>query len=139
MILACGPLLLPTGVCVCHAAERGGRPQASAVDTPTNPPAVRKSRCCSKCVTAPVDERPTAVAPEAPRPADDHLPGCPASPAADSLKWVDPTPQLAAVLALPVAPLLTAEPLPTPVQPSPVSVRWPSSPPLYLMHCALVI
>jgi hypothetical protein len=139
MLVACGPLLLPTGVCVCHAAERGGGPQALIVDPPSNPPAVRKNRCCSKCVTATVDTRPVAVAPESPRPARDHLPGCPASPTADSLKWVDPTPHLTVVLALPVVTLLTAEPAPSTVRPAPVPARRPSAPPLYLSHCALVI
>ena len=147
MLVACMPLLQPPGVCVCKAGGVDGpSPVQESVEVqPQGHSAGNRTGCtCSEC--APVVKGRTAATltpsspPASPSPADDHLPGCPASPGADSLKWVDPSPHLVTVLALPVLVTLTiTEPVLT-VQPVvPASARWSSSPPLYLSHCSLVI
>ena len=150
MLVACGPLLQPTGFCVCKAGGFGGPssvPAQGAVEVQSHDHAAGKKAGCTCSECSPIGKgrittTPTAPTPPAgPTPVKDHLPGCPASPGADSLKWVDPSPQLVTVLALPALDtLLTAEPaltvLPLAV---PTSARWSSSPPLYLSHCSLVI
>ncbi len=67
------------------------------------------------------------------------MPGCPASPGPDSLKWVEPAPQFVAVLALPAITLLIAEPTPAVATSVPNTSHRPTDPPLYLSHCALVL
>lgn len=149
MLVACGPLLQPTGYCVCKAGGFGGPssvPVRESVEVqPQGHAAGKKAGCtCSECAPAGkgrITTTPTAPTPPAgPSPVKDHLPGCPASPGADSLKWVDPSPQLVTVLALPtLVTLLTAEPALTVPPPASTPARWSSSPPLYLSHCSLVI
>lgn len=147
MLVACGPLLQPAGFCVCKARGfDGSSPVREMVEVhPHGHLAGKKAGCtCSECAPAGKErttKTPAAPTPPAsPSPTDDHLPGCPASPGADSLKWVDPTPQLVTILALPaVVSLLPMEPaLHVPLPPFPVA-PWSSSPPLYLSHCSLVI
>lgn len=147
MLVACGPLLQPAGYCVCKADGFGGSsPVRGSVEVqPPDHAAGKKAGCtCSDC-TSPGKSRitttPTAPTPPAgPTPVKDHLPGCPASPGADSLKWVDPTPQVVTVLALPALVCLPAfNPALTAAAPTFPVVRWWSSPPLYLSHCSLVI
>lgn len=71
---------------------------------------------------------------------DDHAPGCPGSHGADQLKWVEPP-----GFAIAVPPLVegdvVAPPLLTSVFVSPLDHDgpWPSAPPLFISHCALVI
>ncbi len=149
MLVACVPLLQPTGFCVCKARGFGGSSpvpvrETVEVQAPAHSAGKKAGCTCSDC--SPPGKGRTTTTPAAPTPpvrpspTDDHLPGCPASPGADSLKWVDPSPQLVTVLALPaLVTLLTAEPTLTVPPAVPTSARWSSSPPLYLSHCSLVI
>lgn len=147
MLVACVPLLQPTGFCVCKS-DGWGRPspvRGSVEVQADSHSAARKADCtCSHCApsaknrTAAIPSAPTP--PAGPSPTDNHLPGCPASPGADSLKWVDPTPQVVTVLALPaLVSLPTAEPALTAAPPTLPAARCSSFPPLYLSHCSLVI
>lgn len=148
MLVACGPLLQPTGYCVCKAGGFGGPssvPVRGTSEVPHNSSTGKKAGCtCSHCA-APAEGQPAGdpvaqTPPAKPSPADDHLPGCPASPGADSLKWVDPSPQVVVVLALlEVVVIHAAEPASVVPQAAPTSARYSSSPPLYLSHCSLVI
>jgi len=139
MLVACGPLLQPTGLCVCKA-DGPARPPVEhrPVAAETHAPAVAKrAGCCSRC-HAPAAANPPSPCP----PADDgsHMPGCPASAGADALKWIEPATAL--VDLLPASDLIS---LPAVEVVAPVfrvthstTVRHPS-PPLYLSHCSLVI
>lgn len=147
MLVACVPLLQPTGFCVCKARgfDRPSPVRESVEVQPQGHSAGKKTGCtCSEC-SPPGQGRITTTPaapdlPVSPSPTDDHLPGCPASPGADSLKWVDPTPQIVTVLALPAPVTLpTAEPALSVLPPASPAARWSSSPPLYLSHCSLVI
>lgn len=149
MLVACGPLLQPTGFCVCKAGGFDGPssvPAQGAVEVQSHGHAADKKAGCTCSECAPVGKGRTTTSPAVPTPpggpspVKDHLPGCPASPGADSLKWVDPSPQLVTVLALPaLVTLLTPEPALTVPPPASPAARWSSSPPLYLSHCSLVI
>jgi hypothetical protein len=138
MLLACGPLLAPSGLCVCKAGRPGGAVAVRAsVEVPPTAPKMKRSGCTC-CDSAPVAKSRSTLPPK-PSPTDDHLPGCPASPGADSLKWVEASPQVVVVQALLEIVALVAEPAPVVPRVSLTSARWSSSPPLYLSHCALVI
>lgn len=144
MLVACVPLLLPPGICVCKAGQpvRTSSP-LEQVEARTNPaPAAAKPGCCSqpRCTA---ESRSSSLPPgdQSPAPPDDsHMPGCPASPSAEAAKWVEPTqsfttvlPPLDVVAIRPVQVVASAAPLIS------TSTNWPSSPPLYLSHCSLVI
>ena len=151
MLVACVPLLFPTGFCVCKVSGSGGLSPLSSLNPvearPDSPPIPRKVGCCSRCAQSDDSSERTSSSrlvnlppPASPPPVEDHVPGCPASPGADSLKWVDPTSQVVAVLALPAVVMFPViEPAATAPLSSTPSNRWPSSPPLYLSHCSLVI
>jgi hypothetical protein len=149
MLVACVPLLQPTGFCVCKAGGRDRTlPRQVHIDAEaTASSTVKKSGCCSQCHTPDAAKLLAASdldgQPHRPCPApdnDSHLPGCPASPGVDRFKWVEPIPQITSVLP----PLDSAAFLPVEVKVStlvsvPTSTFSPSSPPLYLSHCSLVI
>lgn len=148
MLVACLPLLQPTGFCVCKAGWPGRTSSAHEnTSRAFTSQASVKSGCCSKrqssddlaCASTSLPE-PTPY--PCPSPSDDdHLPGCPASVGVDRFKWVEPAPSFAQTLPpLDVGaflPLVVV--LPVAVHPNPPAANWPSSPPIYLSHCALVI
>lgn len=148
MLVACVPLLQPTGYCVCKA---GGRDRASPRQEPTvawtcSPTAQQKSGCCSQRHTQ--DAADNSVSSEAdgqpqhpcPTPSDDHLPGCPASPGVDRFKWVEPTsPITTALPPLELDAFLPIEVNGPTLPPIPTSTNPPALLPLYLTHCSLVI
>lgn len=148
MLVACLPLLQPTGFCACKAAGSGcPSPHGVPVAAPTPcPVTAQKAACCShRSINAedhktarPVSDRPAPC----PTPGDDHhMPGCPASVGVDSFKWVEPAQSFAQTLPLPdVGSFLPLEVvLPVAVRSIPRVVQWPSSLPIYLFHCSLVI
>ena len=69
------------------------------------------------------------------------MPGCPASVGVDRFKWVEPAQSFAQTLPLhDVGSFLPLEVvLPVAVRPIPPATNGPSSLPIYLSHCALVI
>lgn len=132
MLVACVPLLQPTGFCACKLG--GAAPTPPRQNTAATPP---KAGCCSHRHAPECDDD------SAPRPApadDRHLPGCPASVGVDHFKWAEPTEPVAAA-PLPVeSPAPYCLPVTTPAPARPVtSANWPSSPPIYLAHCTLVV
>ena len=147
MLLACVPLLLPPGFCVCKAGDAGGTPlpYANASGAITPPPSHDSERCSHPHAS---QDDSVAVAPgeptthPAPAPHEDHhSPGCPAaSPAVERPQWTEPTPGVTA--ALPLLPFIVAVFAPGANARPPAhqrSLNWPSSLPLYLSHCSLVI
>ncbi|MFO0937560.1 MAG: hypothetical protein U0798_13700 [Gemmataceae bacterium] len=76
-----------------------------------------------------------------PAPVDDHVPGCPASIGADQFKWVEPAGTFAqAVLPAALVSWQSWEmDLLSVVRSIPSDAPPPSSSPLYVMHCSLVI
>lgn len=149
MLVACVPLLQPTGFCVCKAGEgqRTSPHREPVADTTHGPPTAQKSGCCSQRCTANEANKssssPVEPAPHpCPSPGDDqHMPGCPASVGVDRFKWVEPAQSFAQTLPLPdVGSFLPLEVvLPVAVRPIPPANNFPSSLPIYLSHCALVI
>jgi hypothetical protein len=144
LLLACGPLLQPPGFCVCKAVPAARAPsEHEGRDGSDFEPKVGASKpvCCSHRHGG--EDRPIPV----PHPPveqgsdDDHMPGCPASPGIDSSKWAEPTPSVTAALTRPVGgvAILSDEAVYSPNPSFKPAVRWPSSPPLYLSHCSLVI
>lgn len=149
MLVACVPLLQPTGYCVCKAGEWRGTSlhRESVAATSHSPATAPKGGCCSQRHTADdadqsVSSPATPAPPPCPLPDDDrHLPGCPASAGVDRFKWVEPAQSVAQTL--PPVEVGTALPLeslvPAASRPVPPAAPWPSSPPIYLTHCSLVI
>jgi hypothetical protein len=148
MLVACVPLLQPTGFCVCKAGVPSRTsPSQDATGQTDSRPALQKTGCCSQrnaqdCHTkSDATEFPVSAPHPCPAPADDdHLPGCPASVGVDRFKWVEPVQSFADALP-PVEvtaflPLEVAAPAANLIPPSTNSS---SSPPLYLSHCSLVI
>ena len=149
MLVACVPLLLPTGICVCKAGVSGGVSARQAAFKGRAGGSVA-SPCNACCTTGRCPEHVGKAASsqagrvsQSPRPVptdDRHMPGCPASPTAEASKWVEPTPPLAAALPPHEAVaflfievvFVAARQISNPANRS-------SSPPLYLSHCSLVI
>lgn len=145
MLVACVPLLLPPGYCMCKAGDTGCTPPLTkAAGAITQPPSHKAEGCSHRHVAqnnstaeAPGDQ--PSQEPAAPTP-HDHNPGCPAaSPAVERLQWSEPTPG-ATVALLPatfvviaLAPTVVSRPTDPPGTHRPVSL------PLYLSHCSLVI
>lgn len=149
MLVACVPLLQPTGFCICKVAAVNGGASARQTAFSGRAGVSEASPCTACCTTGRCAEHASKAAssqagragqPPRPAPADErHLPGCPASPTAEASKWVEPTPPLAAALppsepvafahfkVVAVARLTTPPPYRS------------SAPPLYLSHCSLVI
>ena len=150
MLVACVPLLQPTGFCVCNAAGSGNTTSPSLEPTEArthSPTAPHKIGCCSHHdidseanKSAPSDSDRPAPCPT-PRDDDHHMPGCPASAGVDRYKWVEPVQSFAQTLpALDVGTFLPLEfALPVAARPIPSAAVWPSSPPIYLTHCSLLI
>lgn len=147
MLLATVPLLLPPGVCVCKAGDgrsASGRAAATAqahhaVNSHAHAGCSHARRTTS--ASRPVADRLIDSTP-APVPHDDHHnPGCPAAsagverlqggePTAGTIGSIAPAP-FAVVLHLPRSPALRLVGRP--------AAAWPSSPPLYLSYCSLLI
>ncbi len=146
MLVACVPLLQPTGFCACKAGKWLLTPPHPELATATSPAPVttQQSRCCphrNVCVEGqkaapPGPDRPAPC----PTPGDDHLPGCPASAGVDRFKWVEPAQLIVQDVPMPdvnmLPPLEILRPTVLPVLPV---ADWPSSPPIYISHCSLVI
>lgn len=148
MLVACVPLLQPTGFCVCKAAGPGrvSSPWQEPAEARTHSPTIpQKAGCCSHRNVNAEDNKAAPAAPDrpapCPTPGDDHMPGCPASVGVDRIKWVEPAQSFAQTLPLlDVGSFLPLEVvLPVTVRPIPPAANCPSSLPIYLSHCALVI
>lgn len=150
MLVASVPLLFPPGFCVCKAGGWGriaptGQGLVAAKGQST--PGLSKTGCCgNRDCTGDHAGRPASQPDESksrpgPAPRDDsHMPGCPAAAGADWFKLVEqvqtpvhPLPPVALVPFLPFAVVIVATP------PITTFTNWPSSPPIYLSHCSLVI
>jgi hypothetical protein len=146
MLLACVPLLLPTGFCICEAAGRcctqvecqRAESTREKADTP------KKSGCRHHHHhdDADSDTPPGDTHHHHHRPKDgQHDPGCPAASAdVDRSQATEPTLGVTDV----VPPVFVVAYLPFLPHPAHARVRvapsgWPSAPPLYLSHCSLVI
>lgn len=148
MLVASLPLLFPPGFCICKVGG-GVAPfgQAQVAGSQKIKPGLSKSGCCAnRDCTGDHAARPVSLPGESkswpgPTPQDDsHMPGCPAAAGADASKWVEPSqpfahplPPLTVFVVLPVDVVGRSRP------PVPAPTNWPSSPPLYLSHCSLVI
>ncbi len=145
MLVACVPLLLPPGFCVCKAGESSCTPshrESIGEQATTAEPPHSTARCSHRHDTSKVasDFTPPGE-PTPPAPQDDHAPGCPAATVnSDRLQWVEPTADTTpvAVQAEFVGYLLVpaTDGCPPPAR---QHVNRPCSPPLYLTHCSLVI
>lgn len=147
MLVACGPLLVPPGFCVCKAGVTSCTPphRASAGEraTPAEPPHPT-ARCSHRHVATDATDFTPPGEPTTPAPAphdDDHAPGCPAATAGgERLQWVEPTADTTPVsvqVAFVGFALVPATGGCRP--PDRRLVNRPCSPPLYLTHCSLVI
>ena len=149
MLVACVPLLQPTGFCVCKAGEwqRASPHQEPIAVSSHVQVAAQKTGCCSqRCTTDEATETATTPTEPVPHPCpspgdDDHMPGCPASVGVDRFKWVEPAQSIAQTLPpLDVGTFLPLEVVqPVTVRPIPPAANLPLSLPIYLSHCALVI
>lgn len=148
MLVASVPLLFPPGYCICKSGggERvGATGHGPVVAQRADSSARSPSGCCGNRNCAGDHERRTPAGESKSRPGpapqdNDHMPGCPAAAGADASKWVEPSQTLAHTLP----PLVVVVVLPVDVAgrrrpPVATPTNWPSSPPLYLSHCSLVI
>jgi hypothetical protein len=122
-LVACLPLLLPTGVCLCDAGlERCAK--TAAADS---------HDCCSDCQDSDDDT------PVQPAPCNEHLPACPAATPEVShwiktVSWLtfDVVPTVVSQIAVPIDAGSSA----TTAHVS--AAFWPSAPPRYVAHCSLL-
>jgi hypothetical protein len=127
MLLACGPLLLPSGLCICQ-------PDVGAATSTQSPEPVAVKGCshghCHKAV-------PAKPAPPQPK---KHKPGCPSELAGvDRSQWVEQSASVAAVPP-PVSAIDSVAVPPPAVCASRHEVsHYVPSTPVYLSHCALVL
>lgn len=145
MLVACGPLLIPPGFCVCKAGVTSCTPshRESVGRQATTAESHSTARCPHRHDTSKAASESTSPGePTPPAPHDDdHAPGCPAATVGgDRLQWVEPTADTTpvAVQAEFVGFLLvpaTGGCRP----PDRQHINRPCSPPLYLTHCSLVI
>jgi len=145
MVLACVPLLLPSGFCVCEAGkqcctqtgcDRAGTLEGCDADAP------KKSGCCHHR-----HDRDISIAfSDTPRhdpkpPGGQHVPGCPAasvdydrSQATEpTLGWNGISPSSSTIAYVPFSPRVHH------VQVCLTPQKRPSGPPIYLTHCSFVI
>jgi hypothetical protein len=118
-LLACLPLFVPTGVCLCGVGESAACPVSSCCD----------DDCCDESQESP------------PAPNDDHQRGCPDGQAIDAVNGFGSQ----TALHVDLAPLTVAEFRKT-SDDSVRFIRWrveigdsSSNRPLYLAHCALIL
>ena len=144
MLVACVPLLQPTGFCICKTTSPTHAQTNHLLQVQVEDPHTPSSDCsCRHCKSERPPASPTKVGePSAPAPIpdDSHSPGCPASPGVDRFKWVEPVQPL--VLDLPAVEVIAFPPTEVvkfATLPTSTSTAWPSSPPFYLSHCSLVI
>lgn len=144
MLVACVPLLQPTGFCVCKTASRTHAQTDHLTQIQVEAPHTPLSDCtCRHCTSERPPTLPTKTCEPGfpdPVPDDSHSPGCPASPGIDRFKWVEPVQSLVFDLpAVEVIAFLPTEVVKFVTLPTTTSTAWPSSPPFYLSHCSLVI
>lgn len=145
MLVACGPLLVPPGYCICKAGVTSCTPplRESVEVRGTESISSHSTARCSHRHDAPKaahDFTPPGE-PTPPAPHDDHAPGCPAATVGgERLQWVEPTADTTpvAVRAAFVGFVLVPE-MGGCLPPDRHVVNRPCSPPLYLTHCSLVI
>jgi hypothetical protein len=147
MLVACGPLLVPPGFCVCNAGEAGCTPlhcehvaahgtDAAPVDLPDH-----CSHRHGPAEATASDHVQAGLPTPHPSPAPhDHAPGCPAATAGvERPQRVEPTADASPVLVpAPFVGFLLA-PVTGGTRPPSPPTPWPSPLPLYLSHCSLVI
>lgn len=144
MLIACVPLLQPTGFCICKAGGWAGSPvfgQKPEWSQVANENAFKRIGCCSRCNHKNANNYSSTPQPPKPSPCpddDSHLPGCPASVGVDRFKWVEPSlflshyPPLKEVVFVGSLKIDTFSSLLT------ITVSdWTSAPPLYLSLCTL--
>jgi hypothetical protein len=149
MLVACVPLLFPPGFCICKVGGWGAvapTGQAHVATSQTPKPVLSKSGCCAnRDCTGDHTERPASTGDSKSRPGpaprdDSHMPGCPAAAGADWFKVGEPvqTPvhTLPPVALVPFRLLAVVSVAAPPIT---TFTNWPSSPPIYLSHCSLVI
>jgi hypothetical protein len=148
MLVACGPLLIPPGFCVCKAGEAGctplhrGHAEVHGTDAAPTDAHDHCSHRHGPAEDATSDRTQAGLPAPHPHPAPhDHAPGCPAATAGvERLQRVEPTadaspvPVPAAFVGFLLVPV-TGGTRP----PNPPTSAWPSSLPLYLSHRSLVI
>lgn len=148
MLVACVPLLQPTGFCICKVGDREciishQEPVAAHNYSLTTS---QKTGCCSHRHAS--DSADGATASEScpparhpcPVPGDDHhLPGCPASVGVDQFKWVETAESLFQVLPLAEVTALVPVDATDFSAPCTTTSTKRHSPPIYLSHCSLVI
>ncbi|MFO0800527.1 MAG: hypothetical protein U0804_23920 [Gemmataceae bacterium] len=148
MLVACGPLLVPPGFCVCKAGVTSCTPSQRAslgVEGTTAETSHSTTRCSHRHdipkvasdVASPGEQTTPAPVPHD----DDHAPGCPAATVGgDRLQWVEPTADTAPVTVLVAFIGFVLVPEAGGCRPQDRTVvNWPTSSPLYLTHCSLVI
>ena len=109
MLVACLPLLQPTGTCICRGGElRFSKTSAKTTACP-HLQHVSSKICCRQCSKTEQVQHSTSnlqttkSKDPTPNPTDEqHLPGCPASTGADGLKWIEPTTMTAVFSSIPV-------------------------------------
>jgi hypothetical protein len=123
-LVACLPLLLPTGVCLCDAGLDRCTLTAVAADS---------HDCCNDCEDS--DEN----TPAQPAPCNEHSPTCPAATPEVS-HWT----KTVSSLTIDVAPTVVSQ-IAVPIDAgSSATTRhvnasfWPSAPPRYVTHCSLL-
>ncbi len=147
MLLACLPLLVPNGVCLCDAGdticEFASLPTTLAPTSVLTHNTLPHHSCSHGHASAEgQSEHPRDAEPHTPRHHHDHHDGCPASDhAVDRASFTEASPEHGHTISL-VSCCISH--LPLLLQPSRCANRTQfviphSSPPLYLAHCALVI
>jgi hypothetical protein len=146
LLVACGPLLVPPGICVCKAGVTSCTADVRATVEKQDGSPVRphSTACCShRHDTLKIPSESTQHGePTTPVPAhhDDHTPGCPAGNLADRLQSVEPTTDTTPVTVLVTFADVVFETTTGGCNRSDHHVlNWPCSPPLYLTHCCFVI
>lgn len=136
-LLACGPLLVPPGICVCKAGE--------PACTDTHPVSASPPHSTHRCSHHTADPSPDSVPVDPPgqdnAPAPhDHAPGCPAALSVEQLQRVEATADAGLLPVFVEFVGVFVSPVTHERRPTDRSVaHCYSPPPLYLTHCSLVI
>jgi hypothetical protein len=141
LLLACLPLFVPPGVCVCGASEAVASLVRTEPDAAEAVPAGDSCDCCNPAARELISPEPQPTRPHQHH-HDDHAPGCPASGGAGGSKWVEPSGSASCGLfAAPPTPGLCVTLQAELPQAQRLAARASTpcvGPPLYLSHCALL-
>lgn len=148
MLVACGPLLVPPGFCICKAGVTSCATSHRAsvgVEGTAGEPSHSTARCSHRHdapkvasdLASPGEPTPPTPAPHD----DDHAPGCPAATVGgERVQWVEPTADTTPVTVQVAFVGVVLVPVAGGCRPPDRHhVNRPCSPPLYLTHCSLVI